>query len=382
MNNLQVIIDEFGDLSRWQQCPPFWVAKPDMGLPVIAGLRQAQVRTIGKSAGGRDIIAIEYGEKEPLDATTDNLHSALAARVSKPDPTDIFPASFYGARRRTKPAVVLQGAIHGGELTGTVASLNLCAILETGKDLRGTAWPRLADLARQTRLAIVPWLNPDGTDRWPVPNTASAPAELCARCTQGVALDGTRYTYPAVKNRFPIPPAETAFMGSYYNDAGVNLQYDIFSPERQPETTAWMRYYLDEKPDGVVVFHCNNGSMIGPPSYYLPVGHQITESRLAGAVRLRLQQAGLPQGRMSWAGLPGLGKPYMEQMAATYMVCGALPVMAELPAGTSGRPLTCDQMLDIGLITIETILAFAHTDGLRPYELWEKVRPAAAPAGS
>lgn len=374
MNNLKVIEDEFGDLARWNQCPPFWLAKRDLGMPFISSLKQAKVRVIGRSAGNREIIALEYGEKEPLDATTDNLHSAIAAKISNPDPTEIFPPAFYGKTRRKRPVVILQGAIHGGELTGTVASLNLCSIIETGKDLRGKEWPRLATLARQTRIGIVPWINPDATDRWPIPFTPGIPADLYTRCTQGVALDGTKYAYPSMKNIFPMPVDKIAFLGCYYNDAGVNLQYDIFTVERQPETAAWMRYYLDEKPDGVVIFHCNNGSMIGPPSYYLPVGHQITESRLAGAVRHRLQNENLHNSRMSWAGLPGLGKPYMEQMSAVYMVCGALPVMCELPTGGQAVPLTCDQLLDIGLITIEETLAFAHTDGLRPYELWEKVK--------
>ena len=33
-----------------------------------------------------------------------------------------------------------------------------------------------------------------------------------------------------------------------------------------------------------------------------------------------------------------------------------------------------DTMLDIGLILIEEILAYAHTDGLRPCEWWQKVK--------
>lgn len=374
MNNVQLIVDEFGDLTPWTKCPPFWLAKRDMGQPFIDSLKQATVKTIGKSAGGREIVALEYGEKESLDATSDNLHSSLAAKIVPPDPTDIYPKSFYGSKRRRKPVVVLQGGIHGGELTGTVASLNLCRVIETGKDVRGKAWPKLAELARQTRISIIPWLNPDATDRWPIPNTAGCPAELYGRCTQGVAKDGKKYSYPAVKNVFPIPPDQTAFMGCYYNDAGVNLQYDIFTVHRQPETTAWMEYYLQEKPDGVMIFHCNAGSMIGPPSHYLPIGHQITESRLAGAVRNRLIKENLPNGRVSWAGLPGMGKPFIEQMTATYMVCGALPIMVELTCGCKEYFVSLDQMLDIGLITIEELLLFAHTDGLRPYELWEKVK--------
>ena len=377
MNNISdisVLQREFGDISRWSVCPPFWPATPELGTEFIRSLREARVRVIGQSAGGRDIVAIEYGEKEPLEVTTDCLASALASKGVPPDPTDIYPESFYGRRRRKKPVLALQGAIHGDELTGTVASLNLCRVIETGKDLRGKAWPQLQELARRTRLVIIPWLNIDGATRCPVPNPSGAPHKLCSRSNQGVALDGTKFEYPASKTLFPMPPEKMAFMGAYYNDNGVNLQYDVFIPRHQPETLAWMDYYLAERPDGVLIWHCNGGSLMGPPEYYLPPGFQHECSRLAGALRARLLREGFAAGRMSWAGLPGMGKPGFNQMAAVYHVCGALPLMCELPAGNDLTPMTCDQMLDIGLLTIEETLIYAHDDGLRPYEWWRKVK--------
>jgi hypothetical protein len=374
MNDVSVIEAEFGDLSKWRQCPDFWVAKPDRGMPFLQALREAVIRIIGKSAGGRDIVAVEYGKKEALDATTNNLHSALAAKIVPPDPTQIFPPSFYGTMRRSRPVLAIQGGIHGGELSGTVASLNLCHVIEHGKDLRGKKWPQLRELARASRLVIIPWLNIDGVERWPLPNTSGVPDELYSRCTQGVATDGTRYSYPEVKAIFPIPPAATVFMGSYYNDAGVNLQYDFCEPRRQPETLAWMDYYLDEKPDGVLIWHCDSGSMMGCPGYYLPEGHQHEFSRIGGAVRSRLLREGHRISRLSWAALPNMGKPYITQMDAVYLSCGGLPIMCEMPAGASNKPFSLDEMLDIGLLTIEEVLSYAHSDGLRPYELWEKVR--------
>jgi len=374
VNDLSRIQAEFGDLSKYAKCPDFWVAKPDKAMPFIKTLKQAQVHTIGKSAGGRDIIAVEYGAKEPLDAATDNLCSVLASKIVPPDPTDIFPPAFFGTKRRRKPVLALQGAIHGGELTGTVASLNLCQVIETGRDLRGKAWPRLQYLARDTRIVIIPWLNIDGAERWPIPNTSGAPARLCGLCTQGVAKDGTEYKYPAAKAFWPIPPETTAFMGSYYNDAGVNLQYDFCMPHRQPETIAWMEYYLSERPDGVVVWHCNAGSIMGPAEYFLPEGYKHEYDRLAGAVRQRLLREGYEVGRVSWAGLPGMGKPGLCQITAIYFNCGALPMLCELPTGYDLAPMSCEEMLDIGLITIEETLFYAHRDGLRPYELWDKVK--------
>jgi len=198
--------------------------------------------------------------------------------------------------------------------------------------------------------------------------------ELSQACTQGITRDGEILRYPRSKTTQPIPPECMAFMGSYYNDHGVNLQYDFCAVERQPETAAWMRYYLQQRPDAAIIWHCNAGTMIGPQEEFLPVGYQHAVSRLAGAVRRRLQEEGCRTHRLSWADLPGMGKGCLNQVSATYHVCGALPVLCELPSGGEPNPLTCDELLDIGLLTIEEILHYAHTDGLRPYEFWEKVR--------
>ncbi len=374
MNDISVIEREFKELDAWRTAPEFWPALPAQAEGLIQRLRQAKRQLIGHSAGGREIFALEYGEKEPIDAGTDNLHSALSASLTPPDPTAIYPGSFYGMRRRRKPAVVFQGAIHGSELTGTVASLNLCWIIETGKDLRGKEWPRLRELARNSRIAIIPWLNMDGAMRSPWGQFSGMPSAAASCINLGVTREGAKLAYPAHKELFPIAPSGMAFMGTYFNDAGVNLQYDFCSLAREPETCAWMDYYLDERPDGVVVWHCNAGSLIGPPGYYLPQGYQLQEARIGGVVRARLQREGYVAGRMSWANLPGLGKPVIDQTTAVYHVCGAAPIMCELPAGCREYFFTLDDMLDIGLIVIEEILAYAHSDGLRPYELWEKVR--------
>lgn len=378
MNDLSIIEAEFGDLSRYQQCPDFWVAVPQHADRLFARLKQTQVHVIGHSAGGREILALEYGEKQATGATTDNLHSAMAAKVAPVDLSDLYPPAFFGQRRRPQPVLLLQGGIHGGELTGTVASLNLCHIIEYGVDLRGQEWPRLAELARQTRIAIIPWLNPDGVARWPLHNPTQCPAPLFSRCTQGVARDGTKYAYPAVKSIFPIPPEQTAYMGTYYNDAGVNLQYDFCSVQRQPETIAWMEYYLAERPDGALIFHCDGGSIISLLPYFAPKAYQLTLARLGGAVRNRLLAEGHPIGRISWAGVPNFARPYIDQINAAYLLCGCLPALVELPAGSSNAPYTCDQLLDIGLLTIEETLNFAHSEGLRPLESWEKVRSTLA----
>lgn len=340
MNNMTDIIREFGELDKYRACPAFWKAVPEDSLEFISSLRRATVRVIGRSAGAREIIALEYGGKEEIGGTIDNLQSALAVKSSDPDPTLIFPEEFYGVRRRDKPVLVLQGALHGGELTGTVASLNLCNIIESGVDLRGKAWPELQAMAERCRILVIPWLNPDGTARAGISCPSGAPSALYSRFTLGVQKDGSPFAYPANKRQYPVRLAEVAYLGSYYNDAGRNLHYDFCETERQPETKAWMDYYRGEKPDAVVAWHCDGGSIISFPPAILPVGFQHQVSRISGAVRQGLRRKGYDIDRLSWAQLPGLGKDNLTQIEAIYQVCGALPLLCELPAGADNRPFT------------------------------------------
>lgn len=363
--------------SIFQTCPPFFTAKIETGMPVIESLREGFIREIGRSVRGQPILAIEYGDFEPLEGiTSDNLHSSLAARLAPPDATDIFPEGFYGTNRRSKPSLILQGGIHGGELSGTVASINLCSVIETGCDLRGKPWPRLQELARATRIAIIPWLNPDAVNRWPFYQNDNAPSSLLMAYNNGIARDGSVLQYPQFKNLSRINPDDMLYLGSYFNDNGINLQYDFLTIDRQPETLAWMRYYLQEKPDAVLIWHCNGGSLLGPCGYYLPVGYQHLHSRLAGAVLSRLKREGLllgTMGRLSWGTLPGTGKPEFNQSAAVYHNCGALPLLSEMPQPNEHLRLNCDQILDIGLVHIEEVLEFGHTEGYRPYEYRAKL---------
>jgi hypothetical protein len=371
------LVQTFGSLSPYQSAPDFWTATPASSQKLLDGLKHADIHTIGTSVSGRPILAISYGKFEPLACvTTNNLHSALASKVVPPDVTDIFPTAFYGTQRRQNPSLILQGGIHAGELTGTVASLNLCHILETGRDLRGKPWPDIQTLAQNTRITVIPWLNIDGVHRWPFLHTHDAPPDLVSMASMGILKDGTPLRYPQMKTMDPISPDTVQLMGSYFNDNGVNLQYDCFAVQRQPETTAWMSCYSKEKPDAVLVWHCNNGSLFGPPEYYLPTGHQHTISRLSGAVLARLRSDNLPYNRMSWADIPGMGKPFFEQSTAIYHTCGATPLMCELPIGMKPFSFTLDTMLDVGLTCIQETLRFGHDEGFRPYEYWSKVKAA------
>src|SRR5689334_14995966 len=88
----------------------------------FASAARGQAWEFGRSAGGRPLVAIGYGDKEPL-ARAANLSSALAAHR---------PEAFFGEQRRRKQVLLIVSALHGGEMESIAAVLNLVSVLETG----------------------------------------------------------------------------------------------------------------------------------------------------------------------------------------------------------------------------------------------------------
>jgi Zinc carboxypeptidase len=367
--DFSAIESAFGDLSRYRHGSACWISHVDRGLPFLEGLREGNVRVIGRSVAGREILAVAYGEKEALDHTCDNLQSCLDAGLRNDnrgiwDDQRAYPPSFFGSKRRLRPVVVLQGAIHGGELSGTAAGFNLCQVIETGVDLKGKPWPKLQELAKETRILFIPWANPDGSARHPIHAGRDIPAALDDRLGRGIYRNGVGHEYPACKSVFPIPPETAIHMGSYYNDNGVNLQYDVFREALQPETLAWMRYYRTERPDAVINFHCDNGSMIHEPSA-VPEACRELALRVAAAVQQRLKLEGCRTWPVRGQGRPD-PIPAISQNSAIWHVSGALPLLCEMPDGI-GVPMSMEEIVDIGLLAVEEVLSFAHTQTLRPH---------------
>lgn len=375
MRDTAHIEKQFGSMLQYEQAiPDYWLSLPENSADFLSSIKKGRIVEIGRSAGGRPIIAIEYGEKEKIITESDQLSSSIAATAaSTADPTMVFPPAFFGTQRRKNPVIIFQGALHGNEYTGTVASLNLCSILETGTDLRGTRWDKLKDAAEKCRIIVIPWLNPDGAARSLFASYVGLPGALVSMLTQGVFKDGKPLGYP-VTTGYPLKVDDFSYLGAYFNDSGFNLQYDFCSCERQPETLAWMRYYLAERPDCVINWHCNGGSMITEPEGSLPAGYQHLNSYIAGTVQRRLRREGLQLGRLSWQHLPG--KMILNQNASIYHVCGALPLCIEMPTGAiyPNTPLyTHEQILDTGLYAIEEIIDCGLDDGFRPYEFRKKI---------
>lgn len=370
----KILREKFGDISQWQNAPDWWLNGFDEVNDFISNLKGVETVEIGRSAGGRPILAACWGEKEPLETTCDSLHSAFAGGAEKLNEASLFPSAFYGKNRRKKQVMVFQGALHGTELEGTVAAINFLNLLSKGEDLRGRRWDKLREEAQEYRIVVIPFANPDGRARMPIKHFVGASQEFGQTVTMGLWKDGSLIKYPAHKYFFPLPKDEVLMPGSYFNDNYVNLQYDFCMPERQPETVALGKFYLDERPDVVIVSHSNAGSLVSPPEVYLPIPFQHQQSRIGAAVRSRLLHEGFQAGRLSPVQLPDMGTPNMSQCTSIYHVSGALAFVMEYPCGHPSIPMTQEQILDVGMLIFDELCHFGNRDGFRPLVVRDKKR--------
>jgi hypothetical protein len=333
--------------------PDFYLTRLDEIADALGRAKKAEVREMGRSAGGRPIMAACYGEKEPIEHAA-NLSSALAAGK---------PEAFFGESRRQKLVLFIHAAVHGAEMEGTAAALNLVNLLETGKDLKGGEWPELLSAAERLRLIIVPCLNPDGRARVPDDPTIWSEDEV-EKYRHGLYKDGSQIRWPQCKVPHPRDPKADGFLGAYFNDAGVNPLHGVFlSPAIAPETHAAMALAVEEKPDCVLDLH---SCSVGP--FYI-VGNDAIPERLSRRQfyidgfyrqllreRLGIHRDWTTDGREGALTLDG----------AYYHLCHALPLVFESADGTDKqRPSTHEQIVDSQLIAIEALATMGVREGFK-----------------
>ena len=162
--------------------PIYWKTGLDDIEAFIQKVQRGKAEAVAKSAGGRKIYLVRYGEGNDLHRTS-NLSSALGAGDKK----------YYADKTQSgyRPTVLLVGCIHGGEFEGTAALLNLIHILETGKDFAGDPYPYFEHLCEKITLLIIPCANPDGRSRIPVKSLVGRSFEELRYYNQGTWKDGT-----------------------------------------------------------------------------------------------------------------------------------------------------------------------------------------------
>lgn len=212
-----------------------------------------------KSAGGRPVQLLLYGEKNELFRTA-NLSSALGALDKKCYADKTKP--------QYKPSLLLAGCIHGGEFEGTVALLNLISLLETGVDLKGDKNDYLCNITGTVNLLIIPCLNPDGRSRIEQDSVVGMDFKQFRYYNQGTWKDGTLCGYPECKKIHPIKDY-CDFLGAYFNDDGVNLMHDNFFGKKANETQFLFDVADEYVPDLTILLHggTNTSSTIISPAY-------------------------------------------------------------------------------------------------------------------
>lgn len=344
------------DVSR---VPKWWLTQPEETERFLRSLRGVKVWEIGRSAGGRPIIAAAWGPREDLPGRT-ALSLASAISGGKPE-------AFYGVGKRKRPGFLFLGNAHGIEFEGTVAALNFLNVVVTGRDLRGRAWPELQKAGRRLRIVIIPHFNIDGRERYArVKHFINVHPDESRRISQGDWKSGEKLVWPTSKLHWPLPVDKIAPLGGYFNDAGVNLVYDNgLTADFQPETRALLEFLREERPDAALLSHTDNGSLVCEPSSYIPAAfrqRQLQISALAGA---RCKREGMSKFRMA-KNVEGYAGQVFYQADLVYHACGALPLLVEFPCGYQNLPDNFNDILDIGMYVIEEIVRFGVDYGFRP----------------
>lgn len=348
------------DLVDTRRAPKWWISAPAEAEKFMRSLEGVEVFELGRSAGGRPILAAAIGDREELPGRTSIALNAAIGGGS--------PAAFYGQGRRKRQRFMYLGAAHGAEFEGSIAALHMLNIALTGRDLRGKRWPRLAEAARQLRLVVVPFFNTDGRERisW-CRHLVGVDAEAYnTRVALGSWKDGRPLRYPDYKRLYPIPAAEMGFLGATYNDNGVNLVYDNgLHSDPQPETRALQLFLRDERPDCVLCAHSNAGSLVENPTGFIPLRFRQRIVHFIGAVSQRCIREGFEVTSLIESVVAGDSYATFYQSDMIYHTCGALPVIVEFPRGFA-KAEDFDQLLDIALCVLEEMLSLAVVKGFIP----------------
>lgn len=354
-------------LREADSIPAFWVSSyADVERFLDTRVRKGKVAEVGRSAGKRPLRAVFYGRPRSGKGTTTFSGSLGFGDVR----------AYLGPDHGRKVYFGFAG-VHGGELEGIVGMVNLLAVLETGADLRGKAWPRITQAAAALdRILLLPITNVDGRARVPVRMLAHRGKDgmIHEYFNTGGKPDGILIGWPQCKEFIPLDFSKTQFPGGYPNDAGVNIQHDDFFGARQPETQALFDLVARERPDLSLNMHTGATFIHLLRSFHEPVLLPVWET-LYRRIMTPLTEAGTEH-----ANDPAIeANPARERLpgqfnldSALNLHCGALAALIESPshafstATRDGNPYypTPDELVDAQLICHQEAMMFlAETGG-------------------
>jgi hypothetical protein len=120
-------------------------------------------------------------------------------------------------------------------------------------------------------------------------------------------------------------------------------------------------------PDCVILAHSDNGSLVQPPSSFVPEHYKQRSDQIAAAVGNRCARDGLKKYRIPKSPKTYAGDQFY-QSDAIYHACGALPLVVEFPCGWQNVPDNHAEILDISLTVLEEIAAFGNRYRFRPQD--------------
>jgi hypothetical protein len=354
-------------LQECENIPHFWLTSiDDVTNFLYKNVKKGSIEIIGKSAGGRFIRSVSYGNPRQGKGTSTFSGSLGFGNVKA-----------YRGKDHEKKVYLGLGAVHGGEFEGIVGIVNLISVIETGKDLRGKEWPEINEIVNQLdRLILIPIVNPDGRARIPLRMEKFRNFDHIVHeyLNTGGHPDGTIIGWPQVKEYIPLDFGMPIFPGGYPNDAGVNIQHDDFFGERQPETQTLFDLCERERPDLIINMHTGAVYMNLLRPFSEPALSPVFDSLYVN-VHKRLAIEGLQNkkkiGNINDAGRIPMGSFNLD--GALNLHCGALSVVVESPShGYSWKDVngeiahhTPDMLLDAQLICHQEAMRFLVNTGGR-----------------
>lgn len=313
--------------------PDFWRTTLGDIDEAVKTVKKGKI-TVSKSAGGRDIFLIEYGERNKFSHMA-NLSSAagsgdVSCYADKSDPA-------------ARPTLLLAGAMHGAEFEGTSAILNLIKIIETGTDYAENRHEEFDGITEKINLLLIPCLNPDGRARVPFKTVCGMSFEEFRYWAQGTWKDGSLAGWPECKKIHPILDYAD-HLGAYYNDDGINLMHDDFFAPMAKETEFLLNVAGEFIPDATILLHggTNSPNMLLSPEC-VPFYFKQEVQNIALDLQRRCFENGLRGSNVNPLDLSDGGDLVkMNAVTAVTLKCGELCATYETNQGLAYGKLILD----------------------------------------